>query len=108
MNYQAGKTKEAEDLWSDGVSKNDGPSMFWLASLYLASSSIRVKRAEIKALLERANALGQLRAKHRLGVMLMVGRYGIINIPRGVFLFLRFLISGFKVALRDPTSRRLW
>jgi hypothetical protein len=81
--------------------------MFWLASVYLGSTD-ETKRAEARRLLEKAHEHGQLRATDLLGRLLATGKYGIENIPRGVFLFLKFMSSGFGVAYRDPASRRLW
>ncbi len=108
MNYQEGRIQEAKNLWLEGVSKNDAPSMFWLASLYIENPSIKEGKYEIKSLLEKASALGQIRAKRRLAIMLMKGNFGILSIFRGIYVFFDFLISGFAVAYHDPASRRLW
>jgi TPR repeat protein len=108
LNYLRGNISEAEKIWTYGASKNDSPSMFWLASIYLDNLSDTAKRAQAKPLLENASALGQLRATYRLGRILLTGEYGLTKIPRGLLLCLKFLISGVRVAYRDPTSRRLW
>jgi TPR repeat protein len=105
--YHEGDVAEAERLWSDGVSKNDAPSMFPLAVIYLESLD-EDKNCQARMLLEKGHDLGQFRATQLLARRLATGKYGISNVPRGVFLFLKFLFSGFLVAHRDPNSRRLW
>jgi TPR repeat protein len=107
MLYHEGDVAEAEKLWSDGVSKNDGPSMFPLAVIYLDSAD-KDKNSQARMLLEKGNELGQLRATQLLARRLATGKYGIANVPKGVFLFLKCLFSGFLVAYRNPDSPRLW
>lgn len=107
-NYHAGNIDEAERLWTDGVSRGDGPSMFCLASLYLDNSSDAAKHAQAKILLEEASALGQVRAAYRLGRMSMAGKFGVANIPKGALLCLKSLISAGKIYYREPMSPRLW
>jgi hypothetical protein len=102
-NYDA-----AEKIFADGVSKDDGVSMYWLASIYTVDSRHHGKSAQIKDLLERSIALGQIHAKHGLGLLFMKGRYGLRNVPRGFYLFFSGIFEAFKVTYRDPSSRRLW
>src|ERR1700722_9408152 len=97
IEYHTGNLREAERLWDEGVSKNDGPCMVWLASRYLGTSD-EAKHAEARRLLEKAHEQGQLRATLLLGKSLATGKYGIGNIPRGLFLFLKFTFSAFGVA----------
>lgn len=106
--YREGNYLEAEKIFADGVSKNDGVSMYWLASIYLVDPRHQGKLAEVKELLERSIALGQVHARHGLGLLLLKGRYGIRNVPRGAYLFISGIISAAQVTWRDPTSRRLW
>jgi TPR repeat protein len=106
--YKSGKISDAERLWSEGVAKNDPPSMYWLAHLYLNDLSNVKKQAEAARLLEQANQLGQIRATILLAKMHLTGKYGVRGIPRGLLLFLQSIVSSFGVAYRDPRSRRLW
>lgn len=98
---------EAELIWKNGVSKDDAPSMFWLANLYLSESRYSRNADEARNLLEKANALGQLRAKHHLAVILMKERHNIFSIVRGMFLYLQTIFQVLRVAYRNPTSNRL-
>lgn len=107
LEYHGGRLAEAQKLWEEGASRNDAPSMFWLASIYLNSSKTdRLESA--RKLLERADHHGQVRATHLLAKLLLTGKYGIENVPKGLLLFIKFLLSGFQVAYRDAASRRLW
>jgi TPR repeat protein len=85
--YRERNYDEAEKIFKDGASKNDGVSMYWLASTYVVDTRHTGKSAEIKELLERSMALGQVYAQHDLGLFLLKGRYGLKNIPRGLYLF---------------------
>jgi TPR repeat protein len=105
--YHGGDKSGAERLWADGASQNDGPSMFCLASLYLERSD-ESKLAEVRPLLERAHASGQMRATLRLGKLLAAGKYGIQEIPKGIVLILQSTLSAFRVAYRNPEDSRLW
>jgi TPR repeat protein len=104
--YDQNDYNAAEEILKDGVSKKDGPSMYWLADLYLAH--YQGKRHEVKALLEHANAMGHLRAKSRLARMLMIERHDVRSFTRGLRLYFQVITRGFSLAHRDPTDRRLW
>jgi tetratricopeptide (TPR) repeat protein len=106
--YRQGRYKEAEKVFAAGVARNDEVSMHWLARIYIQDRSHQHDFMEIKDLLERSMTLGQIRAKNQLAFLLMRGRYGMMGIPRGVFLYLSSLVDGFRVGLRNPDDRRLW
>lgn len=103
-----GNYDEAEALWKSGVAKGDGPSMFWLANLYLSNARYVEKKGQAIDLLEKASALGQIRAKHHLALILMKERYSIRGVMRGISLYVQTIAQGIRIAYRDPTSRRLW
>jgi TPR repeat protein len=98
----------AEKMFAEGASKNDAPSMYWLASIYLSTQSGPEKSEQARILLEDATKRGQVHAKHGLGLLYLKGRFGMKNIPRGLWLFLTGIIDAVRVTYRDPSSRRLW
>lgn len=106
--YKKGDFFEAEKIFLDGYSKKDAPSMYWLATIYLVDPKHRDKFNQAKDLLENAIVLGNVSAKHGLGLLMMKGRYGLKNFPRGLWLFLGGMVDAFMVTCRDPSSRRLW
>lgn len=105
--YRENNYAEAEKVFREGASRGDGLSMYWSASVYTVAPGNTDRSHEIRDLLERSMRLGQVRAKNSLGFLFMKGRYGVRNIPRGVFLYLSSLVDGFRIGYKDPTSRRL-
>jgi uncharacterized protein len=106
--FQQKKYEEAEKIFESGVTHNDGVSMYWLARVYIEDPRHKGRYSDIKNLFERSMALGQVRAKNQLAFLFMKGRYGIKNIPRGIFLYFSSAVDGFRVGLQDPDDRRLW
>jgi TPR repeat protein len=89
--YDQQNYDEAEKILKDDVSRSDGPSMYWLADLYLAH--YQGKRDEVKALLEQANAMGQFRAKSRLARLLITQRHDFRSFIRGSRLYFQSYYS---------------
>ncbi len=106
--YRRNEYDQAEKIWLEGVQRHDGPSMCWLALMYLGKLGYHAKKDEAKSLFDPANELGQIRAQFRLGQLLISGQYGVSEIPRGLLLLLEFAISVFKTAYRKPDDQRLW
>jgi len=106
--FQQKKYEAAEKVFERGVAHNDGVSMYWLARIYVEDPKHKGRYSDIKDLFERSMMLGQVRAKNQLAFLLMRGRYGIGNIPRGIFLYFSSVVDGFRIGLRDPDDRRLW
>ncbi|MHB8884743.1 MAG: SEL1-like repeat protein [Methylovirgula sp.] len=110
--HQFGNHTEAEKIYKEGVSKNDGVSMYWLASLYVEDNRYD-KSSEIKDLLEKSAALGLIRAKKDLSLSLIKGHYGKGNIHvkrnilLGVYLYFSSIIDAFREAYHNPSSPRL-
>ena len=67
--HLCGNYVDAENIYKDGVSKNDCASMYWLANFYVERKRYDVKSAEIRTLLERSAALGQVRAMQQLSLL---------------------------------------
>lgn len=106
--YRQGSFDLAEKMFTDGALNGNGAAMYWLARIYMRGRVTEEKYSKIKDLLEDATAQGQIRAKNSLAFLLMKGRYGIKNVPRGVYLYFSSLIDAFKVGVRNPDDPRLW
>jgi TPR repeat protein len=106
--YRQERLGAAEAVFSDGAANGDGVSMYWLASLYVKQGLLESKSEEIRNLLERSAALGQVNAKNQLGILYMKGRFGGRYLLRGLFLYLRSILDAFRVGYKDPDSRLLW
>jgi TPR repeat protein len=59
------------------------PAQYWLAVFKTRRSTDRETLAEVRTLLERSAAQGCLAAEHRLAGLMMRGRYGLSEMPRG-------------------------
>lgn len=111
---KAGKLDEAERLYLIGKSRNDGPSMYYLAKLYIRENRHAIASGEIKNLLEGAAAQGHASAMRDLWQMHVKGIFGMQNIPKGIWLLIYYLYKSFSFAfLRradgyGPSDRRLW
>jgi tetratricopeptide (TPR) repeat protein len=105
---------EAEKIYLDGVEKNDGPSIYYLAKLYLKTNRYSIASPEVKNLFERAAALGQAKAMRDVWLLYIKGAFGIWNIPKGVFLLISYIFRVFRGAVGQrsdvygPSDRRLW
>ena len=77
-----GEFSWAETVFSVGAAQDWGPALYWLASVEYRRSEGR-SLARIRPLLERAVELGSPAAKMLLGNLMMLGRYGLRQVPRG-------------------------
>jgi tetratricopeptide (TPR) repeat protein len=108
-----GNYAEAEKIYLVGKSKNDAVAMFRLAKLYVLTGQFHWSSPEVKTLLETAASLGHAAAMRDLWMWHMKGAYGILNIPKGIFLFFYFLYRGAVFSLSNhpnaygPSDRRL-
>lgn len=105
---RSGDYLQAETLLKAGVARGDAPSFYSLGQIYHNNPIFRDKRGDARNLLEQAANMGQLRAQALLARLLISGRYGVAEIPKGIRLFFSFVATAFKVAMNDPNDRRLW
>lgn len=106
--YRARNFEAAEQIFFEAAANDDGAAMYWLARIHMRPGNTEANYAEIRDLLQRAMAKGQVRAKNTLSFLLMKGRYGLKEVPRGLALYASSLIDAFRVGMRDPEDPRLW
>jgi|UPI00055CA4B4 tetratricopeptide (TPR) repeat protein len=99
---------EALQVFNSGIEQGDGPSLYWLAKLYISHPELGGSPEEIKKLLEGAINKGQVRAKNHLAFLYMQGVYGWSKVPAGICYYLSSLVEGFRLGLNNPKDRRLW
>ena len=56
---------------------------------------------------EKASELGHLYAKRNVGLLLLSGRRGASNIPKGLSLYLSSIFATISLLLKNPNSERL-
>jgi TPR repeat protein len=98
---------DAKEAFNVGTAKSYAPSMHMLGMMYFKGSGVDSDLSKARDLLERSAALGHVFAKRNLAMLLIKGRFGLLQVPRGLWL----LLSGFKNAVTtlcaDPHSDRL-
>jgi TPR repeat protein len=78
-----GDHAECEKILEDGVRASFAPACFWLAWYRRKRSTSRTARRELRPLLEAAARMGHPAAKSMLRGMMMMGDFGLREIPRG-------------------------
>ena len=78
-----GEYAECDKVLEDGVRANFVPAYFWLAWYRRKRSKNRATRREVRPLLEAAARMGHPAAQRMLKGMMMVGDFGLRDIPRG-------------------------
>ena len=78
-----GRLDDCERVLQDGVGSDFVPAYFWLARFRYRQSKSRKTCREIRPLLEYAAGKGHPGATRFLATLLMWGKYGLREIPRG-------------------------
>jgi uncharacterized protein len=104
---EAKQYDEARTAFATGVAQEYSPSMNVLAGMYMSGDGVPINLQEARRLLESAASQGHVFAKRNLASLLMKGHFGILQVPRGVFLFLSGLGDLVRLAPRDRLNDRL-
>jgi TPR repeat protein len=99
--------KQAIDAFRINVAKNYPPSMNFLAHMYYQSEGIARDKATAKGLWERAISSKNFLAKRNYSKALMSGGFGVLSIPKGVYLLLSVLGDISSIAQMHPNDDRL-
>lgn len=103
---EVGRFDEAEAVFLEGVAKDYSPVMHRLGKLYLRSNDPgRWKRAI--PVLERGSELGNVFSKRSMAGLLLSGRLGWKNVPRGIKLLKESVLEAFDIGRREPRSDRI-
>jgi TPR repeat protein len=78
-----GHFAECDRVLEDGIKAEFVPAYYWLARLRLARSKSRATCREIRPLLKYAAGNGHPEARRLLAVLMLFGRYGLRNVPKG-------------------------
>jgi TPR repeat protein len=103
---EMGRTEEAEAIFQEGVSQDYSPVMHRLAKLYLKSTDPHRQKMAIPVL-ERGTKLGHVFAKRTLAGLMITGRMGLENIPRGFRLLTESVVEAFRLGRSEPFNERI-
>lgn len=92
------------EAYSIGVIKDFPPSIYRLGWLYFMGYGVDRDLTKARELWERASKLGHVRAKRYLGLSMMQGKYGILEIPRGAVMLISLVGEIWRIISRDPQS----
>jgi TPR repeat protein len=105
--WDAKDYEKAHRVLSTGVVRGYPPAMYLSATMYVHGLGVPLDVERAQELLEAAVAQGHVFAKRNLGVLLIKGRFGIWQIPRGILLVLSGIKDVLVLVPRDRKSERL-
>jgi hypothetical protein len=102
-----GAYAKALEAFREGSDHNHVLSINWLAVMYFRGWGVARDLEKARYLWERASSMGHLVSRRHLGVLSLTGRFGVLQIPRGLSLLWSILADTRGIAQRDPTSELL-
>jgi TPR repeat protein len=83
------------------------PAIYVLGLMHERGEGVGVDKDKAWRFYERAAKLGHLFAQREIAARMIRGQMGLMQIPIGLYLFVRTICTGFMLALRDPLSDRI-
>lgn len=91
------------------ISTRQGLAIRWLTSISVCSHGVlegTKKRRAADCFLE-ASRQGHVFGMREVALRMLRGREGLASIPRGLYLYIKAMVSGVVLAARNPKSERL-
>ena len=107
IHWGAKDYEKAHGVLSTGIARGYPPALYLSATMYADGQGVPVDVERARELLEVAVAHGHVFAKRNLGVLLIKGRFGLRQIPRGLLLWLSGIKDVLVLVPRDHKSERL-
>jgi TPR repeat protein len=104
--YNNKEFDRAKSIFKIGADKNDGPSMHYLACVFLREGT-KESLNTAYSLLDRASTIGHLRSRLLYSKLMLGGRFGLLAIGRGVPIFVHAAIDAIRGALTTPSDELL-
>jgi TPR repeat protein len=95
---------QAKEVFNIGALKDYSPAIYCLGCMYLEGTGCEKNQVEALNLFKKASKQGHVFAKRSLAGMYLSGKYGLVNIINGLFLFFSALKSSFIIHMKDPHS----
>jgi hypothetical protein len=99
-----GRFEQAIREFELGVKSEFTPSIDRLGKMYFYGLGVPSDILKAKELWQRAANRGHVRAMRRLAFAMAGGRYGVLNIPRGVVMIITLIADIYRIASQDPRS----
>jgi len=84
------------------------PAVYRLGIAYLDGLGVPINRSLGISSLRRAASSGHILAKRELALRSIRGELGVLNIPKGIWLFIEMLFSASRVALRKGIGEEFY
>lgn len=94
---KVGKLGEAKKIFSSDSLQNYLPAIHELGRMYHYGIGTAIDLALARSFLERASAQGHVFAKRELAGMLSRGSSGLLQVPRGLYLFAASMVDMIRV-----------
>ena len=106
IDYQLGDVKKAIDKFNSAAEEGYSAAYYQLGKMYQAGFGVARDPGKAYEFFQKGSELGHIFARRELAIILLKGYQGLINIPRGLLLFLWNIIYGTYVAIREPYGER--
>jgi len=111
--FYLGKAYVRKNQWDETIrcfekaaEQEYSPAIYCLARIYLTGVNVVKNKKLSLMLMEKASHLGHILGRRDYSVMLILGQKGILEIPRGLFLFLTWPIFTFKTVKNDQGTEK--
>lgn len=102
-----GHYQEAIEWLEKSAAQGYPPALYSLGWLYETGEGIRVDEDKAAGYYEQAAKMGHLLAYRQIALRMLKGKRGIVSIPQGLYLYIRFLWETIQLARNDPNNERL-
>jgi uncharacterized protein len=105
---KAGESVKAKEIFASKALQDYLPAIHELGRMYHHGIGTEKDLTLAKRLLEKAAAQGHVFAMRELAGMLSRGGYGLLQVPRGLYLFIKSIVSMIRILKTDsPHSEKI-
>lgn len=91
----------AAKYFKEAADQNYTPAMYCLSRMYFYGNGVELDKEKAMSLMEEASSIGHLIARREYGKILLCGKKGVINIPKGILLLLTLPFVMFIALKKD-------
>lgn len=102
------KKYDEAQRWFERASKQGyAPAIYHLGRMYQLGKGVAVDQKKAYEYLEQAAGMGHVFAQRVIAGKMLAGHFGVLKIPKGLYLLVKLLWSGYKVVHQDPYDSRI-